>query len=129
MFRAVEFSVDEMRHTSRSESAHSQEEPATGGQHARHDRHAGHSVARFRDKFLWTLIFTILVAVVRAQAVRKLAFLVRQLLHRNHNRRILVLEQDHQGTWLASIERAPGGSEWKLCWQDSRLSKTWSKRL
>ena len=33
------------------------------GQHADHNRHVGHSVAMFREKFWWTLIFTIPVVV------------------------------------------------------------------
>jgi P-type Cu2+ transporter len=55
--------VDEMHHTSQSDSTHSYDKPAMGGQHAGHDHHAGHSVAMFRDKFWWTLIFTIPVVV------------------------------------------------------------------
>jgi P-type Cu2+ transporter len=58
-----ECSVDEMHHTSQSDSTHSYDKPAMGGQHAGHDHHAGHSVAMFRDKFWWTLIFTIPVVV------------------------------------------------------------------
>jgi Cu2+-exporting ATPase len=33
------------------------------GRHTGHDRHAGHSVAMFRDKFWWTLALTIPVVV------------------------------------------------------------------
>jgi Cu2+-exporting ATPase len=69
-----EFSVDEMHHKSQSDSTHSYGEPAMGGQHAGHDRHAGHSVTMFRDKFWWTLIFTIPVVVWSADVQHWLGY-------------------------------------------------------
>jgi P-type Cu2+ transporter len=33
------------------------------GEHAGHDRHASHSVAMFRDRFWWSLAFTIPVVI------------------------------------------------------------------
>ena len=66
--------MDEMHHTSLSVSTHSYVEPAMGGQHAGHDRHPGHSVAMFRDKFWWTLIFTIPVVVWSADVQHWLGY-------------------------------------------------------
>ena len=66
--------MDEMHHTFQSDSTHSTDEPAIGGQHAGHDRHAGHSVAMFRDKFWWTLIFTIPVVVWSADVQHWLGY-------------------------------------------------------
>src|SRR5215813_2253017 len=69
-----EFSVDEMHHTSQSDTTHSCGEPAMGGQHASHDRHAGHSVTMFRDKFWRTLIFTVPVVVWSADVQHWLGY-------------------------------------------------------
>ena len=69
-----EFSVDEMHHTSQSDSTRSQDKPAIGEQHAGHDRHAGHSVAMLRDTFWWTLIFTIPVVVWSADVQHWLGY-------------------------------------------------------
>ena len=69
-----EFSVDEMHHKSQSDSTHLRGEPSMGGQHADHDRHAGHSVAMFREKFWWTLIFTIPVVVWSADVQHWLGY-------------------------------------------------------
>ncbi len=39
-------------------------DPKTDGEtHAGHDKHAGHSVAMFRDKFWWSLILTVPVLI------------------------------------------------------------------
>ena len=46
-----------------SDSIHPSAEHAIAGQHAGHDLHAGHSLTAFRDKFWWTLAFTIPVVV------------------------------------------------------------------
>ena len=46
-----------------SDSIHPFAEHAIAGRHAGHELHAGHSVAAFRDKFWWTLAFTIPVVV------------------------------------------------------------------
>src|SRR5262245_25712296 len=51
--------MDQMHHAPYSDSTHSHAQQAMAGQHVGHDRHAEHSVAMFRDKFWWTLVFTI----------------------------------------------------------------------
>ena len=66
--------MDEMHHKSQSDSTHLRGEPSMGGQHADHDRHAGHSVAMFREKFWWTLIFTIPVVVWSADVQHWLGY-------------------------------------------------------
>jgi Cu2+-exporting ATPase len=48
-----------VHHVARLDSTHSHAEHAMKGPHPGHDRHAGHSVAMFRDKFWWTLSLTI----------------------------------------------------------------------
>jgi P-type Cu2+ transporter len=55
--------MDHAHHASPSESAHQHDKHAVGSAHKAHDRHAGHSVAMFRDKFWLTLAFTIPVVV------------------------------------------------------------------
>src|ERR1700756_1673580 len=55
-----------MHHASQSESIHPYAGHAMAGRHTGHDRHAGHSVAMFRDKFWWTLALTIPVVVLSA---------------------------------------------------------------
>jgi Cu2+-exporting ATPase len=44
------------------------------GHHLGHDRHAGHSVAMFRDKFWWTLALTIPVVVWSADVQHWLGY-------------------------------------------------------
>ena len=46
-----------------SDPIHPFAEHAIAGRHAGHDLHAGHSLTAFRDKFWWTLAFTIPVVV------------------------------------------------------------------
>jgi len=46
-----------------------------GAVHAGHDRHAGHSVAMFRDKFWWTFGFTIPVVVWSADVQHWLGYI------------------------------------------------------
>jgi Cu2+-exporting ATPase len=46
-----------------SDSIRPSAEHAIAGRHAGHDLHAGHSLTAFRDKFWWTLAFTIPVVV------------------------------------------------------------------
>lgn len=55
---AMEPSMNHTHHTAHSESPH--EHPGHGMEAMRgHDRHAGHSVAMFRDKFWLSLLFTL----------------------------------------------------------------------
>src|SRR5205809_5346197 len=58
-----EFSMSHVHHAPHSDVIHSQGEHTTGGGHASHDRHAGHSVAMFRDKFWLSFALTIPVVV------------------------------------------------------------------
>src|SRR5882724_4605834 len=58
-----EFSMSHMHDAPHSDVIHSQGEHTTGGGHASHDRHAGHSVAMFRDKFWLSFALTIPVVV------------------------------------------------------------------
>src|SRR5215472_13301328 len=51
--------MDHMDHAPHSESIHQHHQHTVGGAHKGHDRHAGHSVAMFRDKFWLSLAFTI----------------------------------------------------------------------
>src|SRR5215472_8930431 len=51
--------MDHMDHAPHSESIHQHHQHTMGGAHKGHDRHAGHSVAMFRDKFWLSLAFTI----------------------------------------------------------------------
>lgn len=55
--------MGQMHHAAHSDLSHSYAEYAMAGPHPRHDHHAGHSVAMFRDKFWWTLAFAIPVVV------------------------------------------------------------------
>jgi Cu2+-exporting ATPase len=48
-----------VHHAAPLDSTHSLAEHAMKDPHPGHDRHAGHSVAMFRDKFWWTLSLTI----------------------------------------------------------------------
>ena len=60
---APESSMDEMHHAAHPDPIHQYAGHAMAGRHGDHDRHAGHSVAMFREKFWWTLVFTIPVVV------------------------------------------------------------------
>jgi len=51
--------MDHMHHAPHSESIHQHHQHTVSGAHKGHDRHAGHSVAMFRDKFWLSLAFTI----------------------------------------------------------------------
>ena len=51
--------MDPLHHTDRLDSTHSYAQHEMAGGHGRHDRHAGHSVAMFRDKFWLSLLLTI----------------------------------------------------------------------
>ena len=44
-------------------SSHSSAQHEMAGEHAGHERHASHSVAMFRDRFWWSLAFTIPVVI------------------------------------------------------------------
>lgn len=66
--------MDQMQHASHSDSTHSYAEHAMASQHAGHDRHAGHSAAMFRDKFWWTLAFTIPVVTWSADVQHWLGY-------------------------------------------------------
>ena len=66
--------MEHMHHASHSESTHLHREPAPVGVHKGHDRHAGHSVAMFRDKFWLTLVFTIPVVVWSADVQHWLGY-------------------------------------------------------
>ena len=57
-----------MHHASHSDSTHSHAE------HAMANRHAGHSAAVFRDKFWWTLVFTIPVVAWSADVQHWLGY-------------------------------------------------------
>src|SRR5713226_5740428 len=63
-----------MHHASQSESIHPHAGHAMAGRHPGHDRHAGHSVAMFRDKFWWTLALTIPVVVWSADVQHWLGY-------------------------------------------------------
>src|SRR6266404_8419198 len=55
--------MSHMHHAPQSDVIHSQGEHTMGGGHASHDRHAGHSVAMFRDKFWLSFALTIPVVI------------------------------------------------------------------
>ncbi len=55
--------MSHMHHAPQADVIHSQGEHTMGGGHASHDRHAGHSVAMFRDKFWLSFALTIPVVV------------------------------------------------------------------
>ncbi len=63
-----------MHHASQSESIHPHAGHTMAGRHPGHDRHAGHSVAMFRDKFWWTLALTIPVVVWSADVQHWLGY-------------------------------------------------------
>jgi len=73
-FARPEFSMSQMNHAPHSDSAPSYAEHAMARWHTGHDRHAGHSVAMFRDKFWWTLAFTIPVVVWSADVQHWLGY-------------------------------------------------------
>jgi len=66
--------MDRMHHALDSDSTHSYADHAMAGRQPDHDRHAGHSVAMFRDKFWWTLAFTIPVVVWSADVQHWLGY-------------------------------------------------------
>lgn len=66
--------MDHVQHASPSESAHQHDKHAMASAHKAHDRHAGHSVAMFRDKFWLTLAFTIPVVVWSAEVQHWLGY-------------------------------------------------------
>ena len=51
--------MDQLQNASHLDSAHSHADHGIAGGHQRHDRHAGHSVAMFRDKFWLSFFLTI----------------------------------------------------------------------
>lgn len=55
--------MGQMHHAAHSDLSPSYAEYAMAGPHPRHDRHVGHSVETFRDKFWWTLAFAMPVVV------------------------------------------------------------------
>ena len=55
--------MEHMHHGSHADPVNSHEGHESAAPHAAHDRHAGHSVAMFRDKFWLTLAFTVPVVV------------------------------------------------------------------
>src|SRR5258707_4261400 len=63
-----------MHQASQSESIHPHAGHAMAGRHPGHDRHAGHSVAMFRDKFWWSLALTIPVIVWSADVQHWLGY-------------------------------------------------------
>src|SRR5260370_29855617 len=73
-FARLECSMDRMHHALDSDSTHSYADHAMAGRQPDHDRHAGHSVAMFRDKFWWTLAFTIPVVVWSADVQHWLGY-------------------------------------------------------
>src|SRR5580704_2158215 len=73
-FARPEFPMSQINHAPHSDSAHSYAEHAMARRHTGHDRHAGHSVAMFRDKFWWTVAFTIPVVVWSADVQHWLGY-------------------------------------------------------
>src|SRR5215472_2190621 len=63
-----------MDHTSHLDSTQSHAEHTMAGHQMGHDRHARHSVAMFRDKFWWALVFTIPVVVWSADVQHWLGY-------------------------------------------------------
>ena len=55
--------MEHMHHGSHADLANPHEGHGSAASRAAHDRHAGHSVAMFRDKFWLTLAFTVPVVV------------------------------------------------------------------
>jgi Cu2+-exporting ATPase len=66
--------MDQMHHDSHSDWTHSYAERAMASRHGGHDWHAGHSAAIFRDRFWWTLAFTIPVVVWSADVQHWLGY-------------------------------------------------------
>jgi len=66
--------MDQMHHASHSDSIDSYAKHATASQPSGHDLHAGHSAAVFRDRFWWTLAFTIPVVVWSADVQHWLGY-------------------------------------------------------
>src|SRR5260370_10334115 len=63
-----------MRHAAHSDSTQPDAGSAMAGGHLGHGRHAGHSVAMFRDKFWWSLALTIPVIVWSADVQHWLGY-------------------------------------------------------
>src|SRR5258708_2533037 len=63
-----------MRHAAHSDSPQPDAGSAMAGGHRGHGRHAGHSVAMFRDKFWWSLALTIPVIVWSADVQHWLGY-------------------------------------------------------
>ena len=55
--------MDQMHHSDLLDSSHSSAQQEMAGERAGHDRHASHSVAMFRDRFWWSLAFSIPVVI------------------------------------------------------------------
>jgi Cu2+-exporting ATPase len=66
--------MDHMQHAPNSDPTHSQTAHTAAGSHSGHDRHAGHSVAMFRDKFWWTFGLTIPVVIWSADVQHWLGY-------------------------------------------------------
>jgi Cu2+-exporting ATPase len=66
--------MDQMHHDSHSDSIQSHAKHAMASKPGGHDRHAGHSAAVFRDRFWWTLAFTIPVVVWSADVQHWLGY-------------------------------------------------------
>jgi len=66
--------LDQMRHAAHSDLTSSDAGRAMAGRHFGHGRHAGHSVAMFRDKFWWSLALTIPVVVWSADVQHWLGY-------------------------------------------------------
>jgi P-type Cu2+ transporter len=66
--------LDQMRHAAHSDLTMSDVGSAMARRHLGHGRHAGHSVAMFRDKFWWSLALTIPVVVWSAEVQHWLGY-------------------------------------------------------
>ena len=66
--------MNHSHHTPHSDSVGSHRDNVMTGHPEGHDRHAGHSVGMFRDKFWWTLTFTIPVVVWSADVQHWLGY-------------------------------------------------------
>src|SRR6516164_3444892 len=66
--------MDHTHHSSAPQATHAHGKHTMRDNHAAHDRHAGHSVAMFRDKFWLSLAFTIPVLVWSADVQHWLRF-------------------------------------------------------
>ena len=66
--------MHQIHHVPHSESSDSHSEHTTGVRRPGHDRHARHSVAMFRDRFWWTLAFTVPIVVWSADVQHWLGY-------------------------------------------------------